>query len=323
MIKKYLEFIKESSLEEIKAKHHSIGEYIESIAGDDEYALNIISQYTKDIDPTIRLANAINLLDEKTQEFILKMIEDNRSGNEEQKEPEVSAYTGANLSESTEQGGKNLFKCFLKTLTALGLKDTNINWSKTPDDYIMCFVTNDISVQNVKLIMTRYRQFDLVVNSIDYKHNECQLYYGIKVDGTFQYGIKTEDQNLVIGKFKITKGLFNWLLVLDSPSASNLKKTLISFDLGKIILLGRIKTEMSKFNPGETQHRNKPEINGDVITFAYQGVGKWNGPQMDNADFESIRSNFKSFLSKYKWADLVQVSVTANQYWLYLNIKIK
>ena len=192
------------------------------------------------------------------------MIEDNRSGNEEQKEPEVSAYTGANLSESTEQGGKNLFKCFLKTLTALGLKDTNINWSKTPDDYIMCFVTNDISVQNVKLIMTRYRQFDLVVNSIDYKHNECQLYYGIKVDGTFQYGIKTEDQNLVIGKFKITKGLFNWLLVLDSPSA-----------------------------------------------------------QMDNVDFESIRNNFKSFLSKYKWADLVQVSVTANQYWLYLNIRLK
>jgi len=321
MIKKYLQFIQESNIEGF----NTIGEYIEHLSKDDEYALNIISQYTQDIDPTIRLANAINLLDKSKQQFILKSIKDHKSGHEEQKKPSISAYTDVNLSESNEiiMSGKNLFKCYLKVFTALGLKDTKPDWEKTPESFLIYFKTGLIDVNIVKSVMTRYRQFDTFINQINYTHNECQLYFGIKCDSTFEYGIGTEDQIIPIGKFKLTKGILNWILTLDSPSAINLKRELLHLDINKIALFCKIKNEMKNFIPGSSEKKMNPQINGDIITFGYYGIGKWDNGKMDTGELENVKNNFKTFLSKYKWAERVQVSVTSNQFWLYLNIKLK
>jgi hypothetical protein len=320
MIKKYLEFIKEDF-----EGFNSVGEYIEDLAKDDEYALNIISQYTKDIDLTIRLANAINLLDKSTQDFIIKMIQDNKNGTGEQKDPVVTAHTDANLLEANEisQSGKFLFKCFLKVLTALGQKDISPKWGMTPDDYLIYFLGTSLEVEFVKSVMGRYTQFGNAVGSIEYTNNDCQLYFGIKTDLSFSYGIVTEDRIIPIGVFKISKGVFNWMVILDSPSSHNLKKELISMDFNRLLLCGKVKEEMKRFNPGESQHKMKPIISSGVITFGYYGIGNWSNGQMNADDLSSIKNSFMSFLSKYKWSDKVQISVTANQFWLYLNIKIK
>ena len=319
MIKKYLEFIKEDF-----EGFNSIGEYVENLAKDDEYALNIISQYTQDIDPTVRLANVINLLDKSTQDFIIKMIKNHKNGTEEQKEPVVTAYTDANLLEANEVlAGKNLFKCYLKVFTALGLKDTKPDWEKTPESFLIYFKTGLVDVNVVKSVMARYRQFDTFINEINYTHNECQLYFGIKCDSTFEYGIGTEDQIIPIGKFKLTKGILNWILTLDSPSAINLKRELLHLDISKIALFCKIKNEMKNFIPGSSEKKMNPQINGDIITFGYYGIGKWDNGKMDAGELENVKNNFKTFLSKYKWAERVQVSVTSNQFWLYLNIKLK
>ena len=88
-------------------------------------------------------------------------------------------------------------------------------------------------------------------------------------------------------------------------------------------LFCKIKTEMKKFIPGQSEKKMNPQINGDVITFGYYGIGKWNNGKMDNVDLENVKNNFKTFLSKYKWSEKVQVSVTSNQFWIYLNIKLK
>ena len=73
IIKKYLDFIKESSDE-----FNSIGEWVESLS-DDEYVKNIVNRYINDyngmyggddIDPTIDLSNSINLLPENIQKEI-------------------------------------------------------------------------------------------------------------------------------------------------------------------------------------------------------------------------------------------------------------
>ena len=48
MLKKYIQFIKESQLEDITKEHHSVGEYIENVTGDNEYLLNIIRDVAKD-----------------------------------------------------------------------------------------------------------------------------------------------------------------------------------------------------------------------------------------------------------------------------------
>jgi hypothetical protein len=319
MIKNYNQFIRESF-----NGFRTIGEYIESISKNNDYALNIISQYTQDIDPTIRLANAINLLDKSTQDFIIKMIQDHKNGTEEQKEPVVSAYTDANLLEANEViAGKNLFKCYLKVFTALGLKDTKPDWEKTPESFLIYFKTGLVDVNVVKSVMARYRQFDTFINEINYTHNECQLYFGIKCDSTFEYGIGTEDQIIPIGKFKLNKGILNWILTLDSPSAINLKRELLHLDISKIALFCKIKNEMKNFVPGSSEKKMNPQLNDDIITFGYYGIGKWDNGKMDTGELENVKNNFKIFLAKYKWAERVQVSVTSNQFWLYLNIKLK
>jgi len=319
MIKNYNQFIKESF-----NGFRTIGEYIESISKNNDYALNIISQYTQDIDPTVRLSNAINLLDKATQDFIIKMIQDYKNGTEEQKEPVVTAYTDVNLSEANEViAGKNLFKCYLKVFTALGLKETKPDWENTPESFLIYFKTGLIDVNGIKSVMSRYRYFDTFINEIDYTQNECQLYFGIKCDSTFEYGIVTEDQIIPIGKFKLTKGILNWILTLDSPSSINLKRELLHLDISKIALFCKIKNEMKNFIPGSSEKKMNPQLNGDIITFGYYGIGKWDNGKMDIGELENVKNNFKIFLAKYKWAERVQVSVTSNQFWLYLNIKLK
>ena len=66
MIKRYLEFISESNVDGFE----SFGKWIESLSND-EYILNIVNRYIddhnklyagEDIDPTIDLSNAVNLL---------------------------------------------------------------------------------------------------------------------------------------------------------------------------------------------------------------------------------------------------------------------
>lgn len=324
MIKRYLQFISESNIDDIRNEYHSVGEYIESNFGDDEYVLNLVGQHTKDIDSSIKLGNAINMLDDKKQQFILDSIESYRR-KEEPEEPKISAHTDANLLEANEisQSGKFLFKCFLKALTAMGQKDISPKWDKTPDDYLIYFLSNSMDVEFVKSIMSRYTQFGTAIGSIEYTNNECQLFFGIKTDSSFSYGIVTEDNIIPIGLFKISKGVFNWMVTLDSPSAHSLKRELISLDFNRLLLCGRIKEEMKKFNPGESQHKMKPTINGGVITFGYYGVGNWSNGQLNTEDLTNIKNSFMSFLSKYKWSEKIQVSVTANQFWLYLNIKLK
>jgi len=315
-IHKYYNFIKEHQ--------ESIGEKIERLAKDDEYALNIISQYTQDIDPTIRLANAINLLDKHTQDFILKMILDNKSGKEEHKEPIVSAYTDANISESNVNlGGKNLLKCFLRVITALGQKNIQSDFKNTPESFIMIFKTSSIMVEDIKSVMSSYQYFDQFLNNLDYTQNESQIYYGITTNLNFQYGLLNEEQILPFGEFKLTKGIINYLLTLDSPSIINFKKFLINLDLNKLVLISKIKNEMKNFRPGQSQHKSSPVINGDILTFGYYGIGKWHNGKMDESEIENIKQNFRSFLIPFKWSDKVQISVTSNDFWLYLNFKLK
>ena len=313
MIRKYNQFLKESF-----GGFKTMGEYIESLSKDNDYALNIISQYTQDFDPKIRLANVINLLPKSTQDLILKLIIDDKSGREEPKDVDVIAYTNVNLNESTTiVAGKQVFQCFLKVITALGQKNISYNAGKTPKDFLFYFETELMKVDDVKSVMSRYQFFDKFVNEIDYTFNFCILYYGFKNDGTFEYGIKTESEYLKIGKFNLTIAVMKYLLLLKSPSANNLKKQIVTLNPLQISLLGKIKDAMENFNPGSFEKKMKPVITDSIISFSYYDQ------TIDPNEVENIKSNFKSFLITQPWSDKIQVSVSINGNHLFLNLKIK
>ena len=119
MIKRYSQFIKEDF-----SGFNSLGEWVESLI-EDQYVKNIINRYTQDIDPEIELSNAINILDKRIQNEIKTQIENYLQNGIQEKEPEVLAST--DLEMLGESAGKGIFTSFLKSLTALGQKETNPN----------------------------------------------------------------------------------------------------------------------------------------------------------------------------------------------------
>jgi hypothetical protein len=313
MIKRYNQFIKESF-----GGFRTMGEYIESLSKDNDYALNIISQYTQDIDPTVRIANVVNLLPKSTQELILKLIIDEKTGKEGPKEADIIAYTSANLNESLDVvAGKKVFQCFLKVLTALGQKEISYNPEKTSKDFIFYFETNLLSVEDVKSVMSRYEFFDKFINDIDYTFNNCNLYYGIKLDGKFEYGIRTEDQYIIIGQFKITTSVLKYFLDLSSPSARSLKKQIATLNLNHLYLIGKIKQEMENFIPGSFEKKMKPNVIDNVISFGYFNQNA------DQNQIETIKDNLRSFLLQFKWSDRIQFNVNPSDHWVFVNIKLK
>ena len=315
-IKKYLDFLKENIEEQ------SIGQWIESVASDDEYLLNLISHYTQEIDPSVRLANAIDILPEFEKNELYKKIKDHLDGVQQPQDIDVIASVDSNEILESVQAGKNVLKSFLKIITALGLKEHKPDWQNTPDDFLIYFLFENVDFGKFKSISSRFKSVEFLVNTIDYSVNTCHLYFGIKTDMTFEYGVKT-DVVTPLGMFKLNKSTFDWLMLLDSVSAAPLKRQLIDLDINKLLMFSKIKKEMLNWNPGYSEKKSKPQIQNDVITFGYYGVGKWDNGKLDSGEFENIKNNFKTWLSKFKWSEKILVSVTNNSFWVYFNFKLK
>ena len=66
MLKKYLEFIKET-ISEIENQHHSLGEWIENLAERNEEILELIKPFLENSNPTVRISNTINVLDKPSK----------------------------------------------------------------------------------------------------------------------------------------------------------------------------------------------------------------------------------------------------------------
>ena len=110
MIKRYNDFIQESFSKE---NHHSLGEYIEQLAENDEFIQMIVGQMTGDIDVSIRMSNAINLLDDLQKVELLKRVENHLNGVEGK--THVAATVDAKTVEPIDEAyGKNVLNTFFK-----------------------------------------------------------------------------------------------------------------------------------------------------------------------------------------------------------------
>lgn len=326
IIKKYTQFIKEN-LEEFK----SIGEWVDSLSNDD-YILNIVNRYLDDINPDIKLSNAINLLDDNEKNDIKSQIEEYLENGLESETKILASTDIKKLSESFEVepiiqqeisiAGKGVFSSFLKSLTALGRKDSKPNYEDCPSDFLMFYKYDGLNSTDVKSIFSRFKSLIRYTDMIDYGKNEISLYFGIKCDGQFEYGI-SYDKLLPIGQFKLSKSSIKWLIQLESKSASSIKKELVNLSFNDIILLGMIKKEMVLYKPGYFEKKSYPFISDKVISFGYYGIGKWENGKIDNNEYLDIKNNFTNWVLSKKWGSKILVSIKPESFWLYINIKIK
>lgn len=319
MIKKYLEFIRESAEE-----HDSLGQWVESLYSD-EYVKNIVNRYIGDIGSDIRLANAVNLLGDSEKDDIKHQIEEYQAKGIEEKEPIISASTEIEpLTESDiTMAGKGIFHSFLKALTALGQKERQSFKDFCPDDFLLFYLFDDLDAQAAKQIFARFKSLVPYMELIDYGRNDLGLYFGIKCDGSLEYGICYDDMPSPFGSFKANQNAIKWLNGIEAKSAFALKKELVNLTYVDILALGRAKLDMSQYNPGFHESKMKPRLKDRVLSFGYQGIGKWDNGKLDESELANLKGNFVSWLLNKSWGSKFLISVKASSYWLYIHIKLK
>ena len=316
MIKRYNDFIQESFSKE---NHHSLGEYIEQLAENDEFIQMIVGQMTGDIDVSIRMSNAINLLDDLQKVELLKRVENHL--NDVEGKTHVAATVDATTVESIDEAyGKNVLTTFFKCLTALGFKENSPQTNEVPTEFLMFFKLSGVDSSRIEGVFRRFKSLQSI--NVDYSHPTMGLYFGIKCDGLFEYGYYY-DELIPIGQFKLTKSIYNQIKLSELKSASGLKKILVNLNFEDILLMSKIKVEMDKFNPGYFEQKMVPQISERTMTFGYYGVGKWDNGQLDAGEFENVKNNLKAFLMKYKWSEKIMISVHPSKFWVYIQIKLK
>ena len=316
MIKRYNDFIQESFSKE---NHHSLGEYIEQLAENDEFIQMIVGQMTGDIDVSIRMSNAINLLDDLQKVELLKRVENHLNGVEGK--THVAATVDAKTVEPIDEAyGKNVLNTFFKCLTALGFKENSPQTNEVPTEFLMFFKLSGVDSSRIEGVFRRFKSLQSI--NVDYSHPTMGLYFGIKCDGLFEYGYYY-DELIPIGQFKLTKSTYNQIKLSELKSASGLKKILVNLNFEDILLMSKIKVEMDKFNPGYFEQKMVPQILERTMTFGYYGVGKWDNGQLDAGEFENVKNNLKAFLMKYKWSEKIMISVQPSKFWVYIQIKLK
>jgi hypothetical protein len=313
MIKKYNDFIQESFNQE---EHHSLGEYIEELSIDDQYIQMLIGEYTKEVDASISVSNAINVLDDMYKVELLKRVENHLNG----VEGELSVGTSTPVDLLEESYGKNVLTTFMKCLTALGFKDNTPESKEVPSEFLLFFKFSGIDSSKIELVFKRFKSLQSI--QIDYSQPQMGLYFGIRNDGQFEYGYYY-DELISIGQFKLNKSAFNSLKLSDLKATSGLKKLLVNLNLEDVILMGKIKLEMDNFNPGYFEQKMVPVLNDRIMTFGFYGVGKWDNGQLDEGELMNLKGNLRTFLSKYKWSEKIQISVVPSKFWVYINIKLK
>lgn len=308
MIKKYSEF------QDFK-KFPTLGEWVESLCKDDDLIRSIVGDITRDVNPSIRVSNAVNVLDDYEKIQLVKRIESHLSG----KEGELKVTTSMNVDEVIDESyGKGIFSTFLKCLTSLGGKDIK-PVENTPPNFLVYFTLEGADYLTIESVFKRFKSMEIL--DIVYGPG-LSIYYGININGNLEYGTFKDGLNK-IGEFKLNRSNLNWIKISELKSISRLKSILNDLNSEDIRLLTRIKSEVNNFSPGHFDENLGPNLSGRVLTFGWCGWGRWNNGKLEDEDIEKFKSMFREKISKYNWSNKILISVTAHKFWVYLKIKLK
>lgn len=293
-------------------EEYNLGDFVQSklLNCNDEqkdFILRLIGTYLGEIDQKVDLHNALNVLDINDKKEIKRRISLYLTDNQ----GEVDVLASINDNELFQESyGKNVLNTFFKCLTALGLKDNTMS-SEHKEDFLFLYWFPDLDISRVKEIFNRFRSLSLV--DIDWSYPSISIFFGLNINGNFQYGYTYNDYLVNIGEFKLTTSTLNLLKTSDTKSSSDLRKMLSQLSIKDIELALKARQSLLDFNINY-QEKTGILFKDKVLTLAYLGVGN---------EIEDIKTDLKNHLQKFKWSNNVLVSVTAKNLWLYLQIKIK
>lgn len=303
MIKSIETFLFESNYTKAVEEAGTIGRWVEKKISNNDYLKGVISPFLTSFSPDIRVANAVDKLSDFDKKQVFYLI------------------AGDNLNESNGEskasGGKWIFKSFLKALTSLNLDKMQKVANK---DYLIYYETVDIQDD---LLLKAFHRFKSLLHIYSTALNQqCRAFYGLDNNLNFVYGLSTVSNKVIIGNFKLTKGNFEWLKGMSSMSFSNFKKDILELNWEDLLLLKKISKFMLEYPLGDKTKFEPVFING-VFIFSYYGVSKWDNGVIDNSEFINIKTNLKTRLSSESWSSRVLIKLSADDFYLKVNFKLK
>lgn len=303
MIKKIETFLFESNYSKAVEETGSIGRWVEDKVENNDYLKQIISPFLIEFSPDIRIANAVDMLSEFDKKQVFYLIS--------------NSHTNESNTESQSIGGKWIFKSFLKSLTSLNLD----KMTKLPNkDYLIYYETVDVQDD---LLLRAFHRFKSLLHIYSTALNQqCRAFYGLDNNLNFVYGLATVSNKIMIGNFKLNKSCFEWLKGLSSISFAGLKKDISELNWEDILLLKKISKFMLEYPLGD-KNKLEPLFNNGILTFSYYGVSKWDNGIIDNSEFVNIKTNLKTRLSSESWSSRVLIKLSADDFYLKVNFKLK
>ena len=307
MIKKYPEFKK-------LREYPNLGNWVESLCQNDEFIRSIVGEITRDVDPKVGVSNAVEVLDNSKKLELVNRIQSYLDGVDSTPDITTSVDVDGKIEESF---GKGIFTTFLKCLTALGLKDNSPSDSPS-NDWIVYFEFKNLDPFKVNSVFSRFKSLSQIDLNFTY---DVSLYFGIKDSLILEYGWfdKTHNQ---IGKFPISRSVINWIKTSNMKSLTGIRKFLLNISKEDIQIFSKLKSHIQNLEIGGSKIMI-PKISDRVITFGWYGVGKWEDSKMSSENLEVIKDKIRNHILKLKFNEKLLISVTADNFWLYLKIKLK
>lgn len=289
--------------------------WIEDQCNKDKNILKIVSEYLKDIDPKIRIFNAINTLELSDKNDMIKRINNYLNNVDNSDKFTVSANVETNINESY---GENIFSSFLKVITGIGKKDIITNIDNCPDDFLFHIEYDNINVDQFKSVVNRFKSIQLFFDGKDIK--DINIYYGINTNGNLEYGFILNGKDERLGEFGITQRVLNSLKKSDLKSLSNFKSYIKDFSFIELKKLSHMKKSLLDFDHSMPySEKSKTKCIDKTLLKGF----KINDDDLTDEEIEKYKNEFKKFVNTQKWMKNCQIKLINKRDWLYYCIKIK
>ena len=284
----------------------------------DHFKENNNNKKEKNIDPSIRISRAVNLLNPYDQMLLVKNLHD-EFGIEENNSFELEEIKDVTL---LKQIG---FNSFMKIVSALNLPKIDSDLDNCPRDFYLIYITENLNKERLLSIMNRFKSMNSILKVIKDSTTPIKLYFGLKYNNgiLMEYGLILNNKRHAIGEFKLNKKNWNILINKNSKPLINLQKQIEHTDLNGLKKLMKIKQDLSNFSPGYYHEKTNSNIENNTVMQGYLGTGSWSNGVPTTKSFNEIKEKFKTWILKQKWAKDILFNVSASKMYFWVKIQLK
>lgn len=292
----------------------------------DHYRKTDENKKEKNIDTSIRISNAVNVLNSYDQMLLVKKLRD---------EFKIEENNHFDLEEAKDLTllGKTGFNSFIKVLSALNLPNVEIDKENCPKDFFVIFLTEKLNKERLLKIFKRFKSMAQISEIISKSDDQIRIYFGMKYNSKLfvEYGIVKGEKRTVIGEFGLSKSNWNKLKEKNSKPLKSLQSQIANIEIKDLKRLMKIKGDISNFSPGYFHEKSNPYIVAEkdkddnvvnLLVQGYYGTGKWEQGTITSNSYNEIKSSLKEWILTQKWAKDVVFNLKPDKFWLWIKIKL-